>query len=329
MAQKVRVVCLDVGQGDATVVLGPEPGTAILVDAARAEPVLDLLWREQVHTITLALVTHDDQDHIHGFGPVLRTFVEQGGRVQYVAVDQFRSEASKGYTRLLQMLVELTEGGTVLCPPTTDSITLKTALDSMRLGDLLFPTFQDLQFSRLRGDPNEGSAVLLLEWTGRRVLLGADLGESGWRKLIRQDHRDLAAAVLRYPHHGGSFPLSDHEGDALSEDEFLGAVDPAIVIISVGTSNRYDHPDPLVLRAIRKRRKAGAGVRLLCTEANYHCIEPGGKPFRTKPQPAIMCAGTITVELTAAGIVVTPTKDEHEAVPRSFRGPLRCRQAPS
>jgi len=326
LAGNVRVVCLDVGQGDATVVLGPKPGTAILVDAARAKPVLDLLWREQVHTITLALVTHDDQDHIHGFGPVLRTFVDQGGRVQHVAVDQSRLEASEGYKRLLAMLDKLAKGGTILCQPTTNDMLLKAALDSTLVGHLLYPAFQDLQLAaRLREHPNEGSAVLMVEWAGRRVLLGADLGEPGWRKLIRKEHREIAADVLRFPHHGAAFPVPDRKGEALTEEEFLGSVDPSIVVISVGTANRNDHPDPLVLQAIRKRRKGGAGVRILCTEASYHCAEPEGKPFSTKPQPAITCAGTITMELATEGIVVTPSQDQHRVVFRAFRGPLRCR----
>ncbi len=328
MAETVRIVCLDVGQGDATVVLGPQAGTAILVDAARAEPVLDLLWREQVHTITLALITHDDQDHVHGFGPVLRTFVAQGGRVQHVAIDQSRLNASREYKRLLRMLEELSDGGTILCSPTTDSITLTALLASIRIGHLLCPTPPDLQFAaRLAGHPNEGSAVLLLEWGGHRVLLGADLGEPGWRKLIRIDRKDIRADVFRFPHHGASFPAPDPKTETLSEEELLAAVDPSTVIISVGTANRYDHPDPLVIRAIRKRRKGGAVVRVLCTEANYPCVEPGGEPFRTKPRSPIRCAGAITVELTTDRLAVKPAEDQHEAMFCSFGGPLCCRRA--
>jgi competence protein ComEC len=317
-----------VGQGDATVVLGPQAGTAILVDAAKPEPVLDLLWREEVHTITLALVTHDDHDHIHGFGPVLRTFVDRGGRVQHVAIDQSRLNASTEYKRLLRMLSELTESGTILCCPTTDSITLKALLESQRIGHLLYPTPRDLQLAaRLAGHPNEGSAVLLLEWGGRRVLLGADLGEPGWRKLIRDDHRNIRADVFRFPHHGAPFPVPDPKTDTLAEEDLLNAVDPSVVIISVGTANSYGHPDPLVIHAIRKRRKGGTVVRLLCTEANYLCVEPGGEPFRAKPRSPIRCAGAIAVELTSDRLAVKPANDQHEAVFSSFGGTLRCRPA--
>jgi hypothetical protein len=223
------------------------------------------------------------------------------------------------------MLAELTEGGTILCPPTTDSITLKALLASLRIGHLLYPTPQDLQLAaRLAGHPNEGSAVLLIEWGGHRVLLGADLGEPGWRRLTRQDRKDIRADVFRFPHHGASFPVPDPKTETLSEAALLDAVDPSVVIISVGTANLYDHPDPLVIRAIRKRRRGGALVRLLCTEANYHCVQPSGKPFRAKPQSSVWCAGSITVDLTADRIVVTPEEGEHEAVFSSFRGTDRC-----
>lgn len=325
MAGKLRIICLDVGQGDATVILGPTPGTAILVDAAQPDPVLEVLRQEQVHTITLALATHDDKDHIQGFGPVLRTFLEWGGMVQYVAVDQARLEATVGYKRFLSFLTELREGGTVLCSPTTDSIHLRDALTRTGIGRLLYPTPWDLQAARLTRRPNEGSAVLLIEWQGQRALLGADLEEPGWRRLIRDNQEDIGAQVFRFPHHGAAFPVPEPGTDTVSVRELLEAVAPSEVVISVGTNNPYHHPDPSVIHAIREYTSHDDGARLMCTQANYHCLDPDGEPFPTAAQDAVACAGTVIVEMGADGVMVTPAPAEHRRVFAKFRGPHRCR----
>ena len=65
----VRVFCIDVGQGDATVIVGPVPSSAIIIDAHRPEPVLEVLRQQRISRMPVALLTHDDQDHIAGFCP--------------------------------------------------------------------------------------------------------------------------------------------------------------------------------------------------------------------------------------------------------------------
>ena len=104
-SEVVRVFCLDVGQGDATVVIGPQPDRAILVDACRADAVLDILREHKVRRLSLALLSHSDNDHSAGFAAVLEEFIEgMSGRVDFVAVDLDRLEASGVWTRLLAKL---------------------------------------------------------------------------------------------------------------------------------------------------------------------------------------------------------------------------------
>ena len=310
-------------------VVGPRPRTAILVDAAKPAPVPEVLRREGVQTISLAILTHDDLDHVRGMAPVLRTFVEDdGGHIECVAIDQARFEAKDCYKRTVQCVLELRKrNGTRICQPNTDSITLNDVLGSGRVGRLLYPEPADVKSSQVGGRPNDGSVVLMLEWGGHSALLGGDVGRRGWQALIWDRHEDLRADVFRYPHHGSAFDPPDPKAKrpVLSETQLLDAVAPSVVVISVGTLNAYDHPDPLVVQAIRKRGRGRTGVRLLCTEATHQCTEVSGSRPPKSRRHAIRCAGSVTIELGGKSIKIVPTHSQHKSVFSGFAGPMRCR----
>jgi competence protein ComEC len=79
---RLRVTILDVGQGDAIVIHGPD-GRAVLVDAGAGGPgrldigervVAPYLWNRGVLRLAAAVVTHDDLDHAGGMPAIRRLF---------------------------------------------------------------------------------------------------------------------------------------------------------------------------------------------------------------------------------------------------------------
>ena len=79
---KLRVIVLDVGQGDAIVVETPG-GPRLLIDAGSGGPlqldvgehvVAPLLWNRGTLRLAGAVTTHDDQDHAGGMGAIRRLF---------------------------------------------------------------------------------------------------------------------------------------------------------------------------------------------------------------------------------------------------------------
>ena len=81
--------------------------------------------------------------------------------------------------------------------------------------------------------------MLRVESGGSVVLLTGDVEPEAQRDLLRLGH-DLRADVLKVPHHG-----SRHQ-----EPAFLAAVDPAVVVTSVGADNTYGHPSAPLLEGL-------------------------------------------------------------------------------
>ena len=119
------------------------------------------------------------------------------------------------------------------------------------------------RFAGTSSDPNNSSLVLRVESGGTVVLLTGDVEPEAQRDLLRLGH-DLRADVLKVPHHG-----SRHQ-----EPAFLDAVDPAVVITSVGAGNTYGHPSGPLLEGL-----VAAGARSFRTDLDgdvWADLGPGG-----------------------------------------------------
>jgi hypothetical protein len=58
-----------------------------------------------------------------------------------------------------------------------------------------------------RRDPNRLSTAVLVEWEGRRLVLGSDLVQAGWSDVFRANATIAKHDVLKIPHHGSHDPL--------------------------------------------------------------------------------------------------------------------------
>jgi competence protein ComEC len=84
---------------------------------------------------------------------------------------------------------------------------------------------------------NDASVVLRVNWAGECVLFTGDVEDAGQQELL--DHPDrIDCTVMKAPHHGSGRLLP----------EFVEAVDPEWVAISVGP-NSYGHPSAKALEA--------------------------------------------------------------------------------
>ncbi len=234
---------IDVGQGDALALRTPR-GRWVLVDAGRVWQGGDAGRRTVVPyvrrrggDVALFVLSHPDADHVGGAPSVLEALRPahwwDPGFVHGSDVyrDALRVAERRGIPwRRVQ------------------------AGDSLMFdGVLLRVLGPDSSWTASHGvSANDASVVLMVQHGRVRMLLtgDAEAAEESW--LVNRWGGALAATVLKIGHHGSR---------TSSTPAFLDAVRPRIALVSVGAGNRYGHPAPDVMAALRER-----GVDILRTD---------------------------------------------------------------
>ncbi len=214
----------EVGQGDAVVLSTGQPGAGVVVDAGPDPgPVNACLDRLGIDTVPLLVLTHLHADHVDGLEGVL-----QGRTVGTIAVGPGR-EPTQAWARVQQEadglgipLVEVSPG------------------ERWSAGDLELTVLAPArEFRGTESDPNNDSVVMMAVRGGERMLLTGDIEIEAQQALLNSG-TDLAAEVLKVPHHGSSKLLA----------EFVTAISPVVGMISVGVGNDYGHPSDRALAVL-------------------------------------------------------------------------------
>ncbi|HUX76171.1 MAG TPA: DNA internalization-related competence protein ComEC/Rec2 [Anaerolineae bacterium] len=230
---RLHVVFLDVGEGDAIFVQTPS-GRQVLVDGGPSERVLlSQLGRHMPfwdRTLDVVLLTHPDLDHITGLVPVLERY-----RVDTVVFRQLEVESAT-YDYWQQLLEA--EGATVYRGEAGLRLALDEGLDMV----VLHPGAELV--SGEGGNANNNSVVTRLTYGQVSVLLTGDIEAEVEHRLVAEG-ATLASTVLKAAHHGSC---------TSSTQEFLEAVDPEAVVVSVGEDNDFGHPCAGVLERLEEMK---------------------------------------------------------------------------
>jgi len=253
----LTVAFLDVGQGDAIFIDAPN-GNQILLDGGPDRKVLTALGRVMPfydRSIDLLVASHPDADHIGGLVDVLERF-----RVGAILEPELEPE-TQVYQRLAALV---SQKGVELINPLRG-----TRVD---LGSGIFLEILSPDRSPLGWDPNDASLVARLVDGPTSFLLTGDAPAKIERYLASLDGNRLHSDVLKASHHGSRTSTAE---------EFLGAVRPKYVVISVGANNRYGHPHSEVLD-----RLAQFDTEILQTSESGDIIfESDGQGLRSVASP--------------------------------------------
>jgi competence protein ComEC len=253
-AMPLRVVVLDVGQGDATIVSLPDRRT-LLVDAGGLAPlspspddeppafdigervVTPALRALGVRQIDSVVITHGDPDHLLGARGVLR-HMHAASVWEGVPVPPHPGlRALSAIARIRSMPWRTVQAG-----------------DVERYGEIevriLHPPLPEWERQRVR---NEDSVVLDVRAGKVSIVLPGDVGQEGERA-IRPRFEEGRVVILKAPHHGSA---------TSSSQELLDALRPRAVIFSCGRDNRFGHPHPLVVERYR-----AMGVQMFSTASD-------------------------------------------------------------
>jgi competence protein ComEC len=234
----MEVTVFDVGQGLAVLVQTED--IALLYDTGAGDPagpnmassvILPWMRRHGLDELDLLVISHADRDHASGVGTLAQNLVIKelwyGDSRFPLALPQHPCEAGReqryGVLNILQL------------HPVAGQTTVHS---------------------------NDRSCVLLLDFSGYRVMLPGDISKDIEHQLRERWGAVLAADLLLAPHHGS---LSS------SSTGFIRAVAPTVVVFSAGYQNRFQHPRPRVLARYR-----GSGIQ------DYETAESGALSFVVK-----------------------------------------------
>lgn len=220
----LEVHFIDVGQGDATLILCGE--SAMLIDCAdssQGTKIQDYLQKRGVERLDYLILTHPDSDHIGGAPVIIEKF-----EIDRVFMSNYE-KSNKTYLKVIQSL---------------DNRLLKWSTPEVgstwQLGSAQFTI---LAPNDTYSSPNEASIALLIQNGKNTFLFTGDAEEKAEEDML-ENGLDLQADVYQAGHHGSR---------SSSGEAFLDAVSPVYAVISCAEGNSYGHPHAATLNKFRER----------------------------------------------------------------------------
>lgn len=242
---ETKAVFLDVGQGDATLLVTSQ-GKTILVDGGPDNLLLRHLsenlsyWQRYIDYV---LVSHFHDDHITGLIEVLHRY--EVGEIIY---------ASKLDSDLSLMLEEAAEEMSVPIRQITKKEKIKFSKDCY-----MFLVSPEILVSS--HDDND-SLITYFSCDSLSVLLTGDSRQAVEESLIKT-WGNIKANVLKAGHHGSK---------TASSESFLLAVSPKLMVMSVGEDNRFGHPHQDIIDRAKR-----LNIKTFRTDFSGNIIIRGGK----------------------------------------------------
>ncbi len=271
----LQVHVLNVGQGDAILIIAPGGKTA-LVDAGDAnagKTVRDALARYSVQQLDYFVATHPHPDHIGGASELLKSIKVLNVLDSGIPPPDFQTNTAAPEQKTNGKSKPPPKPRVTVQLPTTKTYTefqaaikqsgaqLVTAAPGQRYelgGGVLLtvlapipPPFTKEQMRAGGNEPNANSIVLRLDYGDFSMLLPAD-AEAQTEQRLLSTNANVAAKLLKVAHHGSKYTTTD---------DFLRRVKPEAAIISVGEFNRYAQPAQPVLDRLK-----AVGVKVFRTD---------------------------------------------------------------
>jgi competence protein ComEC len=230
---ELKIHFIDVGQGDATLLQGPD--FTILIDAGRHDhsDVVPYLKSVGVTSIDLLIGTHPHADHIGQFPQVIEAF----------PVGEVWLSGDITTTQTFERAIDAIEasGAGYHEPRAGETFDFGSA------------RIEVINPDRLTGELHEGSIGVRVVYGNFTALFTGDAEAETEAAILARKH-DVEALILQLGHHGSS---------TSSSVEFLEAVNPEVAVYSAAEDNSYGHPHKVVLERLRQM-----GIQIYGTAVN-------------------------------------------------------------
>jgi beta-lactamase superfamily II metal-dependent hydrolase len=323
----MEVYFLDVGQGTSQLILlGGQ--RAIVIDSGTSSdgPLLRALQHYHVERLVRLVITHNHNDHVGGASRVLTTYT--GNIDQIWFLDDHQLHGTRFYRRLRQLVDDEELDSDLLIRIERGSQPRVLFEEGPVRLQILSPTFFENAAAIDADDANQTSAILLLDVWDTRIVFGADSWLGQWQKIRAEHGKPLECDILAVPHHGGNVGQANDGGDL--EWLYSEAIQAEYAVISVGSNNRYEHPDEAVIRALRL-----SGATVICTQMTEKCctkleqvrhgmlspletirdsVSQAEFAANTRRSRRVACAGTVVAEINAQGVRIRGIESHQAAI---------------
>lgn len=259
---EAEIICLDVGQGDCSLVMLPT-GENCLIDGGSSserniweyviEPALKYYG---IRTIDYIFLTHADKDHINGVEEYLDSYECGFGDKNIHGIS-----VSTIVLPICENEEDFSELKNLACQKKIKVITVDEG-DCIGNGTWSFSCLSPSK-DRLTGVQNEDSLVLMMTYGKFKMLFTGDLEGQGEENLTGSGW-SLKADVLKVGHHGSA---------AATSEQFLQKVRPQVSVVSCGKENPYGHPSE---ETIKRLKAAGCTIFSTMESGAISILTDGG-----------------------------------------------------
>lgn len=224
-----KIIFIDVGQGDAALVLCD--GHAMLIDggdATAGKTIYDTLENEgdgkPIRHLDYLVISHLHQDHYAGL-------IEGLKNTEYIGLtlSNKRESSNQYFLQFEEELGKVNGKGSKITVPHID--------EEFELGSAKV-TILDVS-----AEEENDSLVLLIKYKNTSFLFTGDIQYSGQKRLVEKYAKGGDATfkvnVLKMPHHGSWGSIAANDNDLY---RLVRTFTPDYAIISAGLGNRYGHP---------------------------------------------------------------------------------------
>lgn len=217
---------IDVGQGNCTLVKSGD--SAMLIDAGevdKGKDVVSYLKALRIRRLDYIIISHQHTDHMGGVIEVINSDIEVG-KIIMPKIPEKLTPTSYTYTKLLNEIKN-------------EGLSVRAARDEeFYIGSIKVNTYaMEGDYSNL----NNYSVVTKFTANAGSFIIMGDLEKTAEKELLNKNF-DFAADVILVGHHGSS---------SSSSDSLLKRVNPSCAVISVGTGNKYGHPNDSAIKRIK------------------------------------------------------------------------------
>ncbi|HEX3070028.1 MAG TPA: MBL fold metallo-hydrolase [Thermoanaerobaculia bacterium] len=317
---------VDVGHGNATIVTSGDQ--VVMIDVGGRNSTLEYCRREGITSIDCILISHADADHIGG---LLALLSNTDIHLRLVRLNPDATKGSELWNDLLWELDNARERGEIDFRPSLtvaddgefdiEGIRFEIAAPSVHLAGKAAGSRSQ---SKQRITTNTLSVVVRVCGKTRAVLVCGDLDDAGLNDIVAHA-KDLQAAVLIFPHHGGG---SGSDASVFT-DRLLRLVRPELVIFSIGRNQKPSTPRVEIVEAIRS---ASVPIRIACTQLSVQCapVTPATDAKHLVDSYARgrlargCCGGSMRISLDQ--MAISPSADSHGAFIDEFAPTALCRR---